>query len=68
MNLLSQKNYELNDDNDFDEEDNICDVEDADKNDDSADEKSDFNNFGDQKADTESDSKQSNDGDTKEIW
>ena len=63
--LTISKNYELNDDNDFDEEDNICDVEDADKNDDSADEKSDFNNFGDQKADTESDSKQSNDGDTK---
>ena len=72
-NLTISKSYGIaNDDDDFDDEYEETDSEngqgsnsDAEQNDDAADEKNDFNNFGDQKADSESDSNQSGQGDSK---
>ena len=64
--LTISKNYDLSDEDDFDDIDGFGTGEgsdsEADKNNDADDEKNDFNNFGDQKADTESDSGQSGDG------
>ena len=68
--LTISKNYELSDEDDFDDEDDFGTGEgsdsEADKNNDADDEKNDFNNFGDQKADTESDSGQSGDGNNQQ--
>ena len=61
-NHVISKTYELSDDDDFDDEESDNgqgDNSDVEQNDDDADEKNDFNNFGDQEADDEKDSQQS---------
>jgi len=63
-NHVISKTYELSDDDDFDDEESDNgqgDNSDVEQNDDDADEKNDFNNFGDQEADDEKDSQQSGD-------